>query len=338
MIALLWLLWSILASPIKSKCQLEAENVALRHQVMVLRRQARGRVHLTNLDRLFLVQLYRWFPSILRVLAIVQPETVIRWHRAGFRCYWRWKSRPRGGRPQISGELRALIRQMSIENPLWGAPRIHGELLKLGFEVAQSSVAKYMVKRVGPPSQRWGAFLRNYAPEIAAMDLFVVPTVGFNLLYTFVIVRLDRRELVWLGVTGNPTAEWIARQITEAFPWNEAPRYLIRDEDGIYGDRVRRRIEAMGIRDRPIARGSPWQNGYAERLIGSIRRECLDHVVILGAAHLQRILRAYAHYYNNLRTHRSLDKDAPTRRSVQSVGRITSQAVVGGLHHQYGRV
>jgi transposase InsO family protein len=338
MIALLWLLWSILASPIKSKCQLEAENVALRHQVMVLRRQARGRVHLTNLDRLFLVQLYRWFPSILRVLAIVQPETVIRWHRAGFRCYWRWKSRPRGGRPQISGELRALIRQMSIENPLWGAPRIHGELLKLGFEVAQSSVAKYMVKRVGPPSQRWEAFLRNHAPEIAAMDLFVVPTVGFNLLYTFVIVRLDRRELVWLGVTGNPTAEWIARQITEAFPWNEAPRYLIRDEDGIYGDRVRRRIEAMGIRDRPIARGSPWQNGYAERLIGSIRRECLDHVVILGAAHLQRILRAYAHYYNNLRTHRSLDKDAPTRRSVQSVGRITSQAVVGGLHHQYGRV
>jgi transposase InsO family protein len=338
MIALLWLFWSILASPIKSKCQLEAENVALRHQVMVLRRQARGRVRLTNLDRLFLVQLYRWFPSILRVLAIVHPETVIRWHRAGFRCYWRWKSRPRGGRPQISGELSALIRQMSIENPLWGAPCIHGELLKLGFEVAQSSVAKYMVKRVGPPSQRWGAFLRNHVPEIAAMDLFVVPTVGFNLLYTFVIVRLDRRELVWLGVTGNPTAEWIARQITEAFPWNEAPRYLIRDQDGIYGDRVRRRIEAMGIRDRPIARGSPWQNGYAERLIGSIRRECLDHVVILGAAHLQRILRAYAHYYNNLRTHRSLDKDAPTRRSVQSVGRITSQAVVGGLHHQYGRV
>jgi transposase InsO family protein len=188
-------------------------------------------------------------------------------------------------------------------------------------------------------SLRWGqAFLRNHAPEIAAMDVFVVPTVGFNLLYTFVIVRLDRRELVWLGVTGNPTAEWIARQITEAFPWNEAPRYLIRDQDGIYGDRVRRRIEAMGIRDRPIARGSPWQNGYAERLIGSIRRECLDHVVILGAAHLQRILRAYAHYYNNLRTHRSLDKDAPRLRSVQSVGRITSQAVVGGLHHQYGRV
>lgn len=338
MIALLWLVLGILVSPFKSKCRLEAENMALRHQVVVLRRQARGRIQLTNLDRLFLVQLYRWFPSTLRVLSVVQPETVIRWHRAGFRCYWRWKSRPRGGRPKISGELRALIRRMSVENPLCGATRIHGELLKLGFEVAQSSVAKYMVKRLGPPSQRWGTFLRNHAPDIAAMDLFVVPTVGFNLLYALVIVRLDRRELVWLGVTGNPTAEWIAQQITEAFPWNEAPRYLIRDQDGIYGDAVRRRLRAMGIRDRPIARGSPWQNGYAERLIGSIRRECLDHVVILGAAHLRRILGAYAHYYNNLRTHRSLDKDAPRPRSVQSIGRITSQAIVGRLHHQYARV
>jgi hypothetical protein len=173
MIALLWLIVAALASPLKSKCQLEVENVALRHQVMVLRRQARGRMRLTNLDRLFLVQLYRWFPSILKVLAIVQPETVIRWHRAGFRSYWRWKSRARGGRPAIEADLRALIRQMRIDNPLWGAPRIHGELLKLGFEVAQSTVAKYMVRRRGPPSQGWRTFLRNHAPEIAAMDLFV---------------------------------------------------------------------------------------------------------------------------------------------------------------------
>jgi hypothetical protein len=178
----LFCLVSILILPFKSKCRLEAENVALRHQVMVLRRQVGGRVHLTNLDRLFLVQLYDWFPSMRRVLAIAKPETVVRWHRAGFRCYWRWKSRSRGGRPQISGELRALIRQMSIENPLWGAPRIHGELLKLGFEIAQSSVAKHMVKRGGPPSQGWRTFLRNHAPEIAAMDLFVVPTIGFDLL------------------------------------------------------------------------------------------------------------------------------------------------------------
>ena len=163
------------------------------------------------------------FQSILKVLTIIRPETLVRWHRAGFRCYWRWKSRPRGGRPQIDTELRVLIRRMSVENPLWGAPRIHGELLKLGFEVAQSSVAKYMVKRRGPPSQGWRTFLRNHAPDIAAMDLFVVPTIGFDLLYAFVIVRLDRRDLVWINVTANPTAEWVARQITEAFPWDEAP-------------------------------------------------------------------------------------------------------------------
>jgi len=150
----------------------------------------------------------------------------VRWHRAGFRCYWRWKSRPLGGRPQIETELRVLIRRMSVENPLWGAPRIHGELLKLGFEIAQSSVAKYMAKRRRPPSQRWRTFLRNQAADIAAMDLFVVPTIGFDLLYAFVIVRLERRGIVWVNVTANPTAEWVARQITEAFPWNEAPRYL----------------------------------------------------------------------------------------------------------------
>jgi transposase InsO family protein len=182
----------------------------------------------------------------------------------------------------LEADLRALIRRMSIENPLWGAPRIHGELLKLGFEVAQSSVAKYMVKRRGSPSQGWRTFLCNHAPDIAAMDLFVVPTIGFDLLYAFVVVRLDCRALVWINVTASPSAEWVARQITEAFPWSEAPRYLIRDRDGIYGTIVTRRLRAMGIRDMPIAPASPWQNGYAERLIGSIRRECLDHVIVLG--------------------------------------------------------
>ena len=207
---------------------------------------------------------------------------------------------------------------MSVDNPLWGAPRIHGELLKLGFEVAQSSIAKYMVKRLGPPSQPWRTFLRNHAPDIAAMDLFVAPTIGFNLLYGFIVVRLARRRLVWVAVTTNPTAEWIARQISEAFPWNEAPRYLIRDRDRVYGTMVTRRVRAMGIRDKPIACGSPWQNCFAERLIGSIRRECLDHFVILGEAHLRRILGAYAAYYNVSRRHRSLDKDAPFSRPVQT--------------------
>ena len=235
MIGLFCFVLAVLASPFKSKLRLEAENAVLRHQLIVLRRRLHGRVRLTNHDRWFFIQLYRWFPSILKVLTIIRPETLVRWHRAGFRCYWRWKSRRRGGRPQIETELRALIRRMSMENPLWGAPRIHGELLKLGFEVAQSSVAKYMVKRRGPPSQGWRTFLRNHAPDIAAMDLFVVPTIGFDLLYAFVIVRLDRRELVWINVTAHPTAEWVARQITEAFPWNEAPRYMIRDRDRIYG-------------------------------------------------------------------------------------------------------
>jgi transposase InsO family protein len=337
MIGLLCFALAVLASPFKSKLRLEAENAALRHQLMVLRRRRHGRVRLTNHDRLFFIQLYRWFPSILQVLAIIRPETLVRWHRAGFRCYRRWKSRPLGGRPQIETKLRALIRRMSMENPLWGAPRIHGELLKLGFEVAQSSVAKHMVKRRGPPSQGWRTFLRNHAPDIAAMDLFVVPTIGFELLYALVIIRLDRRDLIWINVTANATAEWVARQITEAFPWNEAPRYMIRDRDRIYGAVVTRRLRAMGIRDKPTAPASPWQNGFVERLIGSIRRECVDHIIVLGEMHLRRILKSYADYYNGVRTHRSLNKDAPLTRQIQRIGSIKSQAILGGLHHHYAR-
>src|SRR5450631_4531632 len=332
MIGLLCFVLAILVSPFKSKLRPEVENAVLRHQLIVLKRRLHGRVRLTNHDRWFFIQLYRWFPSILKVLTIIRPETLVRWHRAGFLSYWRWKSRPQGGRPQIHTELRVLIRRMSVENPLWGAPRIYGELLKLGFEVAQSSVAKYMVKRRAPPSQGWRTFLRNHAPDIAAMDLFVVPTVGFHLLYAFVIVRLDRRDLVWINVTVNPTAEWVARQITEAFPWNEVPRYLIRDRV------VRRRLRAMGIRDRPTAPASPWQNGFVERLIGSIRRECVDHIIILGEAHLRRILRSYACYYNGIRTHRSLGKDAPISRPVQRAGSLTTFPILGGLHNHYFRV
>jgi hypothetical protein len=264
MIALLWLFLALFASPFKSKSRLEAENPALRHQLIILRRKVRGRVRLTNSDRLFFIQLYRWFPSVIKAITIVRPETLVRWHRAGFRRYWRWKSRSLGGRPQIDAGVRALIQRMSVDNPLWGAPRIHGELLKLGFEVAQSSVAKYLVKRCGPPSPGWRTFLRNHAPDIAAMDLFVAPTIGFDLLYVLVIVRLERRNLVWINVTPHPTAEWIARQVTEAFPWSEAPRYLIRDRDRVYGAAVTHRLRAMGIRDKPIAPGSPWQNGFAE--------------------------------------------------------------------------
>ena len=246
MIALFCLFLALFASPFKSKSRLEAENSALRHQLVILRRKVRGRVRLMNGDRWFFIQLYRWFPSVLKAITIVRPETLVRWHRAGFRRYWRWKSRSLGGRPQIDADLRALIRHMSVDNPLWGAPRIHGELLKLGFEVAQSSVAKYMVKRCGPPSQGWRTFLRNHAPDIAAMDLFVAPTIGFDLLYVLVIIRLARRDLVWIDATPHPTAEWIARQVTEAFPWGEAPRHLIRDRDRVYGAAVTKPIMGHG--------------------------------------------------------------------------------------------
>ena len=338
MIGLFCFVLAVLASPLKSKSLLAAENAVLRHQLTVLKRRLKGRARLTNSDRWFLVQVYRWFPSILTAVTIVRPETLVRWHRAGFRRYWRWKSNSRGGRPPIENELRALIRQMSTENQLWGAPRIHGEMLKLGFSVAQSSVVKYMVKRRRPPSQQWKTFQRNHAPDIAAMDLLVVPTVGFKLLYGFVIVRISRRDLVWINVTTNPTAEWIARQITKAFPWDGAPRYMIRDRDRIYGAIVTRRLRAMGIRDKPIAPASPWQNGFAERLIGSIRRECVDHIIIRGEAHLRQVLKSYANYYNRFRTHRSLNKDAPVSRSVQRTGVIRSRAILGGLHHHYGRI
>ena len=338
MAALILLLLKLVASLFKSKSRLEAENAALRQQLTVLQRKVRGRVRFTNNDRLFLILLYRWFPSVLQAIKIIRPETLVRWHRAGFCRYWRWKSRNLGGRPQISGDLRALIRRMSAENLLWGAPRIHGELLKLGFAVAQSTVAKYMVRKSYPSGQSWGTFLRNHAPHIAAMDLFVVPTIGFDLLYGLVIVQLARRELVWINVTAHPTAEWIAQQIVEAFPWNEAPRYLIRDRDAIYGAVVRRRLRAMGIRDKPIALGSPWQNCFAERLIGTIRRECVDHVIAWDEQHLHQVLKSYANYYDTSRTHRSLDKDAPVSHPVQRIGRIASHAMAGGLHHRYVRI
>src|SRR5215475_4932568 len=338
MLDFLRLFLHVLVALFRTQAQLEAEITMLRHQLNVLQRQAPTRPRLTAADRLLFVWLCRLFPSLRSAITIVQPDTVLRWHRSGFRLYWRWKSQSRGGRPKVPLEVRALIRRISVENRLWGAPRIHGELLKLGFALAQSTVAKYMASSGGPRGQSWGTFLRNHMPHIAAMDLFVVPTISFNLLYVLVIVRLARRELVCINVTSHPTAEWIAQQITEAFPWREAPRYLIRDRDKIYGVAVTRRLLAMGIRDKPIAAGSPWQNGFVERLIGTIRRECLDHMIVFGEAHLRRILGKYAAYYNGSRIHRSLDKDAPFHRAIERLGVITSQPVLGGLHHQYCRI
>jgi transposase InsO family protein len=250
------------------------------------------------MDRLVFVGLYCLVPSTLNVLAIVKPATVIRWHRAGFRSYWRWKSRRRCGRPTVPFEIRRLIREMSIANPLWGAPRIHGELLKLGIDVGQTSVAKYMARGRGPPSQGWRTFLRNHADGIAAIDLFVVPTISCRLLYGLLIMGHGRRQILWFGVTAHPTAEWIANQLTQACGWEQIPRYLIRDRDRAYGEIFVRRVRSIGIRDRPIFARSPWQNAYAERLIGSIRRECIDHIVIFGERHLRHVLLLYKNYYN----------------------------------------
>jgi hypothetical protein len=233
----------------RSRASLEAENTILRHQLNVLRRKSPKRPTFGMLDRLIFAGLHRLVPKVLSALAIVKPETVIKWHRAGFRSYWRWKSRRRVGRPAVAPEIRKLIREMSIANPLWGAPRIHGELLKLGIDIGQTSVAKYMAKRRDPPSQGWRTFLRNHADGMAAIDLFVVPTISFRLLYGLLIMGHGRRRILWFGVTSHPTAEWIANQLTEACGWEKAPRFLIRDRDGVYGEIFVRRVRSIGIRD-----------------------------------------------------------------------------------------
>ena len=275
------------------------------------------------------------WPSLLGAIRVVKPDTVLRWHRAGFKVYWRWKSQNRAGRPKIDRGLRDLIRRMSRENPLWGAPRIHGELLMLGFEVAQSTVSKYMARPPKPPSQTWKTFLRNHTDAIAAIDMCVVPTLTFERLYVLLVLGHGRRQLLWFEVTRHPTAEWLARQITEAFPWASAPTYLLRDNDRAYGHVFKSRVRAMGIRDRPISPGSPWQNGYVERWIGTLRHECLDHLLIFGEAHLRKVLTLYASYYNQARTHMALQKDAPLQRAVQRSGSIAAIPVLAGLHHQY---
>ena len=231
-----------------------------------------------------------------------------------------------------------MIRDMSVANPLWGAPRIHGELVKLGIDIGQTSVAKYMARRRGPPSQGWKTFLRNHADGIAAMDLFVVPTLSFRLLYGLLIMGHGRRQILWCGVTAQPTAEWIANQLTAACGWDQVPQYLIRDRDACYGSMFVSRVRSLGIRDHPTSPRSPWQNCYAERLIGSIRRECLDHVVVTGEQHLCHVLACYADYYNAVRPHLSLGKDAPNGRNVQWHGHIKGRPVLGGLHHQYIRI
>jgi hypothetical protein len=294
MLAILQSLGMCIVDSFKSRRRLEAENLFLRHQLSIALRRAPPRLRLRGSDRALLVWMTRLWPSLLGAAQVVRPETILRWQRAGFKAFWRWKPRNRAGRPKIDRGLRDLIRRMSKENPLWGAPRIHGELLKLGFEIAESTVSKYMIRRQGPPSQNWRTFLGNHADAIAAIDLCVVPTLTFKRLFAFIVLGHGRRQLLWFAVTRNPTAEWLAQQIVEAFPWNTAPTYLLRDNDGAYGQAFTRRVRTMGIRDRPISPRSPWQNPYVERLIGTLRRACLDHVLIFGARHLRQILTSYS--------------------------------------------
>jgi transposase InsO family protein len=329
---------SVLACRFRSRAVLELEVLALRHQLHVLRRQRPGRPRLIAFDRLLWVWLYRLWPRCLDAIVLVTPATVVQWHRQGFRLFWRWRSR--AGRPSVDRETRDLVRQMNAANPLWGAPRIHGELLKLGIEISQATVAKYMVRRRGTPSPTWRSFLLNQAQGIAAIDMFVVACASFRLLYVTVILGHDRRKIIHTAVTEHPTAAWLSRQVTEAFPWDTAPRYLLRDRDASYGSEFCNRIEAMGIMEVRTAPRSPWQNAYVERVIGSIRRECLDHLMIFNERHLRRVLSSYVDYYQRTRTHLSLDKDCPDSRPImpRRIGKVVAIPRVGGLHHRYERL
>ena len=328
-----------LFSGLKTRQSLVAENLALRHQISVLQRNC-TRPDLKWRDRAFWDILSCLWPNWRNALYIVQPDTVIRWHRRGFRFYWRWKSRRRyPGRPRVAPEIRELIRQMSAANPLWGAPRIHGELLKLGIDISQGAVSKYMVKPKRPPSQSWRTFLTNHAKDIVSIDFFTVPTVTFGVIYVFLVLGNARRRIIHFNVSTNPTASWTGQQIAEAFPWDTAPSYLIRDRDSIYGSLFKRRVAAIGIKQVPTAKRSPWQNPYVERVIGSIRRECLDHVIILNERHLRSVLREYVDYYHRSRTHLGLEKDCPVPRAAEpsETGPIQVEPVLGGLHHRYSR-
>jgi len=326
-------------SLMRTRTELAAENLALRQQLAALHRQSK-RPRLKKRDRIFWVWFSRLFRNWRSVLVIVQPATVIRWHQQGFKLYWRWKSRAKKpGRPQIWREIRDLVRQMCSENATWGVPRIHSEILLLGYDVSESSVANYMNRDRKPPSQTWRTFLDNHVRDIVAVDFFTVPTATFRILFTFVVLRHDRRRIVHFNVTAHPTAEWTAQQIIEAFPEDSAPRFLIRDRDGIYGLSFQTRIANMGIEEVPTAPRSPWQSPYVERLIGSIRRECLNHFIVLNERHLRRILSSYFTYYHESRTHLSLDRNSPIPRDVEPPerGRVIAIPQVGGLHHRYRR-
>ena len=332
-------LWLVLRAAVASRAALVAENLALQHQLLVLQRSAK-RPKLCPLDRLLWVCLSKWWPNWRSALKIFQPDTVVKWHQQGFTLYWRWLSKPRkGGRPRIDPDIQDLIRRMAHDNPGWGAPRILSELLLLGYTVSQATVAKYMPKTRKPPSQTWRTFLTNHVSDIAAIDFFTVPTLTFGVLYGFLVLRHAQRQVVHFNVTAHPTAKWTAQQMVEAFPFDEKPRFLLRDRDQIYGTYFRQRVTNMGIEEVIIAPRSPWQNPYAERMIGTLRRELLDRVIVLNEAHLRRLMTSYLEYYHTIRPHLSLDRNAPIPRPIQgpSEGKVIAVPHVGGLYQGYRR-
>ncbi len=317
---------------------LAAENLALRHQLAVMKRTNKRPI-IRRADRLFWVLLSRIWSPWRKSLVIVKPETVVRWHRKGFKLFWKFKSKG-PGRPKIDHGIRHLVRKMAIANPSWGAPRIHGELLRLGFNVSERTVSSLMPRRPrnSKPSRSWRAFLKNHAGK-CSIDFFTVPTASFNILFVLVILCHSRRKVVHFNVSSNPTADWTAQQVVGAFPWDTAPKYLMRDRDAIYGDFFRNRVKNMGIKEVISAPRSPWQNPLVERVIGSIRRECTDHVIVLNEAHLKNILCSYFQYYHTDRTHLSLGKDTPNGRPIQprpaGKCKIIDLPRMGGLHHRY---
>ena len=320
----------------RSHVSLQLEIVALRHQLAVYQRRSK-RPPLKAEDRAFWVVLSRLWSGWRSAVVFVQPATVVRWQRRRFRDHWRRVTEsPKPGRPPVPEEIRRLIRQMSSANPLWGSPRIVGELRKIGIEVAKSTVETYMVRKKGPASPTWKSFLRNHR-DLVSVDFFVVPTVRFGLLWVFLVVATERRRVLHFNVTPDPTSAWVARQVVEAFPYETAPRYLLRDRDKTYGKEFSRRVRGLGIEEKLTAHRSPWQNAYVERMIGTIRRECLDHVLVWNARHLKRVLRDYLAYYHRWRTHLSLESDAPDGRPVSATGNLVEIEEIGGLHHHYER-
>jgi len=337
---LICVLLAFVSTVFRSRLTLQLENVALRQQLGVYQRTTqRPRIHAA--DRIFWSWFSHHWSGWRDALVFVKTRTVIAWQRKRFREHWAKLSKQGGpGRPPVSKEIGALIRKMSAANVRWGSPRIVGELRKLGIEVSKSTVEKYRVQSKKPPSPTWKAFLKNHVTDLVSIDFFVVPTVRFKLLFVLVVLAHDRRRIVHFNVTEQPTAQWTGQQIIEAFPWDTAPKYLLRDRDAIYGSQFQRRVKSMGIEEVLTAPRSPWQNAYVERLIGSIRRDCLDHVIVLNERHLKRILTRYFEYYHRWRTRLSLGMHSPESRSVQppGLGKVVQFPEVGGLHHHYERV